>query len=1182
VNQNAGLSVGIVALLALLAHLAIPTGHEGSADQAASHGEAANGQAQGTGVALPPDGPWIATRHFFRPSEKPPFSAEDSKNVDITKPADIRRSFGLPDTEGVACVLATVPDPSHTRLSLFADQSIAAIQQGAAEANWEFATQWLPWSGTGTDKGETGKAAQDQQPGVLVFRHAAPKPALAGKGWPPGALLVFVAGESPTAGVNPRQFQIARAYMQALCPSDAVKVAGPTFSGSFHSLARLIVQDKDPQHPDRYQYQVESGTAQSLSNIEAFRNAAGRDVQFNSATQDLAAQYRHLEDLRRELRIPVSQVAVLVEDESTFGDVAASGASSGTDHFRVFRFPREISHLRDAYHKAVQGSKTETAPTADPDFTLTDPNAGEDSIPTYSQTQTPLSQNGVINEITRTIERAGIRVVYVSATNVLDVLFLAGVLRRQCPDTRLVVQNADLLFVQAEQTQPLAGSLFLASYPLFAEGDLWKGRSHIDIFPDTLSEGVFQATCSLLAGEGDCPPASVRSNPPAWLLTLDRRGFMPVRFWPTGTGTPEPGRMPSPQVLNFLSSAFALFSAAIGVWILLLGWNPTWQADARFEPVGCDGGDHGVCESWRGFYLFVFLLILIAIQAVICVSRLVNDWQNPMQDWPWLMLMLVGCAFPAIMMWRGCRPRCTWKGVCLPAWLAAAAAVLAAVDGVLWFLCCRGEGTGKLFSFRVAELRFGSSPLWPIVTAVLALLLWCVVHVTRLHLASCDEPGIAPDEESPLSERLDEFRTRFNKSAGSAVGLRLADLAGKNPTFHVRRKMAVPVALCLVGLYFLFRVDVQLASIDGAFYDWLCIPLQLLLAFLLLLTCWHVRVLWRSLRGFTASLGDLPLARAFIQVSPAGGNRPIWVRRFNLQSLDIHRNSTLILHDMGLLPAQPEDFGPTLARVKAWHDQYLAQLKAAMEVKHPPARKKLVKMHRGLAELGTEVARDMWKAMRAAWNIRPLVGKLGGEPSSDAEEPAAQAKGPKKQEPDGLTVALVVSKSAPQPDAITVSKKEAPEKKEPAPPHDPPLKIPGDPKNIADLAEAFVAQHYTLFLLYGMRQIQNLLWFPSIGFVLLMLSMNSYSFQSPQWIGRFLLLILVAIALILGSCLVEIERDPILSRIAGTDPGQLNAPFYLKLARYGALPIFGLLASLFPSISNVLFSWMQPALEALK
>jgi hypothetical protein len=60
------------------------------------------------------------------------------------------------------------------------------------------------------------------------------------------------------------------------------------------------------------------------------------------------------------------------------------------------------------------------------------------------------------------------------------------------------------------------------------------------------------------------------------------------------------------------------------------------------------------------------------------------------------------------------------------------------------------------------------------------------------------------------------------------------------------------------------------------------------------------------------------------------------------------------------------------------------------------------------------------------------------------------------------------------------------------------------------------------------------------------------------------------------------ERDPILSRISGTVPGELNKDFYLKFVAYGALPALGMLASQFPAISNFLSSWAQPALEALK
>ena len=1116
----------------------------------------------------------MATRHFFAPYEPPPPSVEDSTSntVDFKNAEDIlecsedtkcllelRKFFGLQNTDGVECVLAIVPDPFHTRLGLFTDHTIEAIQKGAAAVGWEFATEWLPWNDTvDPDEGDPAKRAQqrnnirarEMQPGVLVFRHAA-EPVLkepASKwDWGKGALVAFVVGETPTAGVNPVQFQIARAYMKALCdPSmdpGTVRIDGPTFSGSFYSLAGLILQDKGKQ--PRKKYQVQSGTTVSQGAAKAFGSRAGPEVKFHSATENFWDQSLHFREVLADLRIPAYRAAVLAEDESTFG-VAASQESAVP--VRVFHFPRDISHLRDAYRQALQASKSDNAPVPNLDFSLKDPSVGEDSVPTYSQTQTPLSQNSVINEITRTIRRYNIRIVEVSATNVLDLLFLAGVLRRQCPDTRVLIRIADLLFVQAEQTQPLDGTLFLTSYPLFAESKLWEDRNEIAIFPDTLSEGVFNATVLLLAGEAerkkvlaDYAWQSV-PHPPAWLLTLDRRGFTPVRVWAAGgtkegfqsvlgiNGKPDFGSVTSPQTLNLLSSAFSVFSIAIGIWILRLCREKNWLVDARLDPPESE-------DSWRGFYLFLFLLILIGIQIVIRAAR------PFVIDWPWLILMLPGCGLPAWiavkMGFRHCRPG---QKRCLALWLAAGT-VLAAV--VLWGFCCFGDQTrGQLFSFRAAELRFGSSPLWPIVAAAVALLLWCFVHVTRLYFAFYEQPEvITGGVETVLNGRLRASHDHFSESAHSAVGLFTRDRKCRDQQLFWFRI----ALLVLAGLCCLFRVDAQLSSIDGTPYDILCIALQLLVAALLLLTCWHILVLWRSLHGFTTNLDILPLARAFIQVSPAGGNRPIWVRRFNLQSLEIHTNSVLVLHDMGLQPEQLANHGLSVARVNLWQRLYRDRIDVALRVDPPRGRKGLADGHRKLCLLSKLVASQMWQhILKPAWKSEPLVGKVAGEPSST----------PQDQTPKGQGTAVPIRQQ--------------------------PLNIHGDPKNVADLAETFVALHYSPFLLYGMRQIQTLLWFPSIGFVLLMFSMNSYNFQAPQWIGRFLLILFAAITCILGTCMMEIERDPILSRIAGTKPGELNAPFYLKLARYGALPIIGLLASQFPSISSLLFSWMEPALEALK
>jgi hypothetical protein len=133
----------------------------------------------------------------------------------------------------------------------------------------------------------------------------------------------------------------------------------------------------------------------------------------------------------------------------------------------LFIFPRDISHLRNAYHEAVQSGKSTGAPATDLDFSLKDVDSGKDSIPTFSKTQTPLSENGELNELMGGIRRQRIRVVELNAANVLDLLFLTRVLRAQCPDTRVLLSNPDLLFVQAAQTSPMSGILAFSSYPLF-------------------------------------------------------------------------------------------------------------------------------------------------------------------------------------------------------------------------------------------------------------------------------------------------------------------------------------------------------------------------------------------------------------------------------------------------------------------------------------------------------------------------------------------------------------------------------------------------------------------------------------------------------------------------------------------------------------------------------------------
>ena len=64
--------------------------------------------------------------------------------------------------------------------------------------------------------------------------------------------------------------------------------------------------------------------------------------------------------------------------------------------------------------------------------------------------------------------------------------------------------------------------------------------------------------------------------------------------------------------------------------------------------------------------------------------------------------------------------------------------------------------------------------------------------------------------------------------------------------------------------------------------------------------------------------------------------------------------------------------------------------------------------------------------------------------------------------------------------------------------------------------------------------------------------------------------------------LVQLHRDPVLSRVTGTTGNALDLHFYLRIIAFAAVPLLTLLATHYPSIGRYLVSFLQPSLEALK
>jgi hypothetical protein len=1164
-KENIGISALIVAALAFLVH-------SGGPGPPPARGK--NAQAQTATTTADIEGPWLATRAFFHSPDQPMPRAMASvaSVLNCVRSAGMCRGpittyFGIPSVNRVQFLVATVPDPLHSRVSLLTDSAIQAIQEGADASDWIFANQWLPWideanpEETDPDKRRSERKAvreQEKQPGILVFRRARPRSGpYSGAPFSDEVLMVFLVGETPTAGVNPAQFELARAYMRSIHgPEDEVRILGPTFSGSFYSLADLLVDD-EKYHPVKT-YRVRSGTVTGARDAASFRDSFGlfaRDryaLDFRSATASTDDQDCYFNKALDDLGIKAERAASLIEDESAFGNAAALTSVKGrscwgvggpieAQPIRVYRFPRDISHLRNSYRDAVTAAKAGNGAAPDIEFSIKDPEKGEDSIPIFSGSQTPLSQYGIVNRIAAAIRGDDVRLVQISATNTLDMLFLAGFLRRQCPDTRLILNYPDVLLVQAAQSEPLTGTLILASYPGFAAANGWMGSQQTMrplIFSDGNSEGVYNATVLLLTDEPELPftLADYRwrglPHPPSWLLTLDHRGFLPVdvfRHDPMNEDkeswfqqVPEGAKggliklPPVPRAWRIATAVIAFLCLSLCAWIGWISTHALCEMDARFsfQPLTAAEG------NWRRFHISALLSILLLMEATIGIPGLQHGRATG-------FLVLSGLSIGAIlagiviMVWHMMPDRGTKLALGLT--FAASIAFLA-----LWGVACLTPGDRSFFfAFRARELRFGSSPALPLVAALGALGLFVFVHLTRFYLDGCQNPGALTEGlGTALQARMEEAYQDFTRALKSMCCFQLRDRNNtlRGPVFLAGAVLAAGV----IGSY-LFEVQKEMRSIDGSSYNWLAISLQILIVVLLLVTCASIRSLWGSLQDFLAAIATLPLAKAFTPIDESGADRPLWVRRLNLESIDLHIRALYELHNMDVVAKELKDFEPwwpeRVVWIKGGSDAYAEKVKALLEVDPKRSRDKTFERTMEIRKESQAMAKGLMLFLHDFWRTRPLLS-----PGSADGAPAA---------PDTL-------------------------------------------ERFGRLAERSVALHYSSFVLYGVRQIQNLLIFLSTGFVLLMISLNCYSVQAPRFAGHMLILLFAVTGASVVSCLVGIERNPILSRIAGSKPGQLNTKFYWNIVAYGTLPGLSLLASEFPSISNFLLSWVEPTLEAFK
>jgi hypothetical protein len=338
---------------------------------------------------------------------------------------------------------------------------------------------------------------------------------------------------------NPRPGNEQKQGQPCLNMDDQLSIIGPLYSGSAASLHAGIEAAWSGLCEPRVSISGTTGTAIAAQEL----NHPDRKQTYRSFGENVSfEQDRFLESLDAT-GYDLSRVAVLSEAGTVFGAAKFHPSDVGLNKkgtILYLHFPRELSLLRNA-EANQQPSEPGSTPTPTPylNLSLKDYSA-DDTVPRFSTVQSPLSIEAQLMAIAHQLDRARSQFIVISASNVLDDLFLAQFLHRACPDARLVIlSGGDLLFERDTDNAPYIGSISISPYLL---SSLDFGNRVQWLHANYQAEEIYNAASftfrngnsavpPILAGYRNYPVSNPRANGP-----LPTAQFQQIPLWATVIG----------------------------------------------------------------------------------------------------------------------------------------------------------------------------------------------------------------------------------------------------------------------------------------------------------------------------------------------------------------------------------------------------------------------------------------------------------------------------------------------------------------------------------------------------------------------------------------------------------------------------------------------------------------------
>ena len=1168
----------------------------------------------------------------------------------------------------VRAIIATVPDPIHSHFALAFDRTVDALMQAAADNRYLGSSYWLPWKSQpdATSAGSSTTATQndegnkrEQQPGLIILKYNPREDEKKDLEWSDyhRVIYLFLVAESPALGVDGNQLRNALRYENMLHENhharlsmgddNLLAVVGPRWSGSAASLREGI--DKAEFKSDIAGVVAAGMTSTQIAVDEFNSQSPTRPISYVSFGENTSFEAERLaKAFRRSAPNPSElHVAVLTEDDTVFGDSNAHDTSAQSNAHELnkeggkltyIRFPREISLLRNA--EIDQSGKT-TSPNEPPSpylsLSLKDTNA-DDTVPRFSTAQTPLSQEAQLMAIAHQLQRDHTDFILVTASNILDELFLAQFLRRACPDARLVFYNGEDRLVERDvDNVQYIGSISVSPFSLTS---LESFGSSSRAFPDSQSEGIYNAASYIFwRGSQDWkqlkPPTLAGylhgSNgdlqAPLWATAVGSDGYYPLgildpcasdssRLVPSiymgrveACGDAKmPGLMPaamgSPPVPKLtpesVSAAPSLLWSVVCVLITFLciaHMSVIWSAQ-YWSPFT---RDLAVCQNdqprRRTVYINIgtAMLFSIAFVAAFPMIAVALPKYCPYLTYSYndrvLALAIVtllagfGAAIVTVVKVRHYLKRSPNSTAQSPSWLypvfnGIALGSAIAIPLAWAIVCLRNNGAGfyscvGLFSsYRSLHPGSGVSPVVPVLLLLFAWYLWAIFQTARLRFSTLSRPRLPKRVGPKGSYPFFVADCDLEACGGPIHSCLFENITCLMITHEIVRRFTGWKPKLLNWIFFLVCLGLFVSGI----------------------TLGHIQSLERFLHpGRWPTLYEALVAALFfplLVIALTG-----WLRMICIWG-SLSRG---VLEPLERLPIR---FAFNRVNEVGWVTM-LTQSSLHIRWRDMARSGESVRQLLNNADLQAEVGDwSRWQYMSdmqtdlvaLIMELRERIGTMNpSTPTRDLGLPPNDDDLPDTHHGYDLAYIYAIETTYAKYCELLLEYVLIPRWKakrigfvdDHGDSPDPEIKAkcesdaPKDPLHIR-LAEELIAVRYIALIRSVLVNIRYLMMFISSAFVFAIIAWNSYPFQPHRLIDWAFTILLVFLGMGLVTVFAQMHRNAILSRITDTPPNKLGWNFYVRIITFGAIPVLTWFAYQFPEIGGSLFRILQPSLQVIQ